>query len=128
MLSRIARSSAYSQRLLVQSIGRSTGRSLRDLRFSCSIPFRSFSEETTPDRKKDPEPDSAITPEGAVFSNPKIESDWVYREDKTTGRKYYINLRTNDILYNRTPDSQLATRWRRIIAGAIDGSISVCMI
>ena len=126
MLSRIARSSVYSQRLLVQSIGRSTGRSLRDFRFSCAIPFRSFSEEATPDKKKDSDANSAITPEGAVFSNPKIESDWVYREDKVTGRKYYINLKTNDILYNRTPDSQLASRWRRILAGAIDGSSSVC--
>ena len=58
MLSRIARSSAYSQRLLIKSIGRSTGRSLRDLRCSCSIQFRSFSEEATTDKKKESGQDS----------------------------------------------------------------------
>lgn len=126
MLSRLGRQALNTQRLFIQSAGRFSGHSLRDLRVSCVVPTRSFSDDAAMDKKKDPLPDSGSTPEGAVFSNPKISSDWVYREEKDTGRKYYINLKTNDILFNLTPDSKLAPRWRRIVAGAIDGSISVC--
>lgn len=69
--------------------------------------------------------DNGFTPEGAVFSNPQIGSDWIYREDKETGRKYYINTKTNEILYNRTRDSELAPRWKRILAATIDLGVSI---
>ena len=72
--------------------------------------------------------DKSFTPEGAVFTNPKIGSDWIYREEKDTGRKYYINIKTNEILYNRTRDSELAPRWRRAVASAIDLGISLSIL
>ena len=103
-------------------------------RISCSLPhfsdnaFRLFS--TTENKSDNTEQtkvlnDNGFTPEGAVFSNPQIGSEWIYREEKDTGRKYYINTKTNEILYNRTRDSELAPRWRRIAAGAIDLGVSV---
>ena len=106
-------------------------------RLSFSLPkngysaFRMFG--TTPEESsKSSNPkvidDKGFTPEGAVFTNPKIGSDWIYREEKDTGRKYYINIKTNEILYNRTRDSELAPRWRRAVASAIDLGISLSIL
>ena len=92
-------------------------------------PCRFLSTEAdTLSTKQDPavqKMDNSFTPQGAVFSNPDISSDWVYREEKDTGRQYYVNTKTNEILYNRTPNSLLAPRWRRFLAGSIDGAISL---
>ena len=89
--------------------------------------FRPFSSTVNKDNLNIPN-DNGITPEGAVFTNSQIQSDWIYREEKDTGRKYYINTKTNEILYNRTRDSELAPRWRRIVASAIDLGVSVSKI
>ena len=40
-------------------------------------------------------------------------------------KKYYINKKTNDVVMNLAPNSNLASRTRRTAAGMIDFSVSV---
>ena len=123
MLSRVGRTSFVRSRVLIRAIG------LVPTSNRLLPPCRFFSVEAdTSSTKQDSAvqmTDNSFTPQGAVFSNPDISSDWIYREEKDTGRQYYLNTKTNEILYNRTPNSLLAPRWRRFLAGSIDGASSL---
>ena len=90
-------------------------------------PFGTEVSEKKEEKKSILETDEGYTPEGAVFTNPNVSSDWIYREEKDTKRQYYINTKTNEIVFNRTTDSMLAPRWRRIAAGGIDFAASLRM-
>ena len=90
-------------------------------------PFATEVPEKAEEKKSILDSDKGYTPEGAAFTNPNVSSDWVYREEKDTKRQYYINTKTNEIIFNRTPDSKLAPRWKRIAAGSIDFAASLCM-
>lgn len=100
---------------------------LRINTFRFAYPFSTEVANKTEEKKGILETDKGYTPEGAAFTNPNIASDWVYREEKDTKRQYYINTKTNEIVFNRTPDSALASRWRRIAAGSIDFAAALCM-
>ena len=90
-------------------------------------PFATEVPEKAEEKKSILDMDKGYTPEGAAFTNPNVSSDWIYREEKDTKRQYYINTKTNEIIFNRTPDSKLAPRWRRIVAGSIDFGASLRM-
>lgn len=123
MLSRVGRTSIVRSRFLIQAIGliSDSNRLFPPCCFLSTEANISPTKQDTTEQKMD----NSFTPQGAVFTNPDISSDWIYREEKDTGRQYYVNTKTNEILYNRTPNSLLAPRWRRILAGGIDGAVSL---
>lgn len=130
MLSRIGSNSFRSCSIVVQINRSVVGRLSSPYQKNGIKAFRLFGTSSESTDNKTPSSlsnDNGYTPEGAVFTNPKIGSEWIYREEKDTGRKYYINTKTNEILYNRTRDSELAPRWKRFAAAAIDMGISVGM-
>ena len=125
MLCRLGRIQIPHSRFLFRAAGPLSGSVSNPFRLLAVSPCRTFADAIVTDPNNVQKPDNAFTPKGAAFSNPDISSDWVYREEKDTGRKYYINIKTNEVIYNRTPNSMLAVRWRRVVAGCIDGSIAL---
>ena len=127
MLCRLGRTQIPQARFIFRMAGPISGPVSNPFRLLAVSPCRTFADATVTDPNSAQKLDNAFTPKGAAFSNPDISSDWIYREEKDTGRKYYVNTKTNEVIYNRTPNSMLATRWRRIVAGCIDGSIALGM-
>ena len=128
MFSTVARTVPRCVSLVVRSSGVARGRAALFFPAMTMQQCRLFSTEEGASASSDTsilDTDKGFTPEGAVFSNPKIESEWIYREEKESGKKYYINKKTNDVVMNLAPNSNLASRTRRTAAGMIDFSVSV---
>ena len=128
MFSTVARTVPRCVSFAMRSSGVARGRAALLFPATTMQPCRLFSTEEgtlVSSDKSILDADKGFTPEGAVFSNPKIESEWIYREEKESGKKYYINKKTNDVVMNFAPNSNLASRTRRTVAGLIDFSVSV---
>ena len=110
----------------VINIPKMVPRGASTLRYSFSLLCtRSLSTSVEKNGTKQSDSSASIEPdkEGSVNFSPGDE--WIYHEEKLTGISYYQNTKTNEILYNRTRDSELAHFFPRLLAGTIDFSISM---